>query len=160
MQKWLSGRRRTIGNRVGVDSVSRVQIPSSAPIPQLSGGQLGNFCFVRFFSTSFNSYKKGFELLFCGAAATFRRGQIPSSAPIPQLSGGQLGNFCFVPFFSTSFNSYKKGFELLICGAAAPLHETDALQLPPETKLPREPIIHEGILYEPPSSGNTITSQR
>ena len=31
MQKWLSGRRRTIGNRVGVDSVSRVQIPPSAP---------------------------------------------------------------------------------------------------------------------------------
>ncbi len=31
MQKWLSGRRRTIGNRVTVNSGSRVQIPSSAP---------------------------------------------------------------------------------------------------------------------------------
>ena len=32
MEKWLSGRRRTIGNRVYVDSVSRVRIPSSPPI--------------------------------------------------------------------------------------------------------------------------------
>ena len=31
MESWLSGRRRTIGNRVGVMSVSRVQIPDSPP---------------------------------------------------------------------------------------------------------------------------------
>ena len=31
MESWLSGRRRTIGNRVGVMSVSRVQIPNSPP---------------------------------------------------------------------------------------------------------------------------------
>ena len=31
LESWLSGRRRTIGNRVGVMSVSRVQIPDSPP---------------------------------------------------------------------------------------------------------------------------------
>ncbi len=31
MEKWLSGLRRTTGNRVNVDSVSRVQIPSFPP---------------------------------------------------------------------------------------------------------------------------------
>lgn len=31
MESWLSGRRHTIGNRVGVMSVSRVQIPDSPP---------------------------------------------------------------------------------------------------------------------------------
>ena len=31
MESWLSGRRRTTGNRVGVMSVSRVQIPDSPP---------------------------------------------------------------------------------------------------------------------------------
>ena len=31
MESWLSGLRRTTGNRVYVDSVSRVQIPNSPP---------------------------------------------------------------------------------------------------------------------------------
>ena len=31
MESWLSGRRRSTGNRVGVMSVSRVQIPASPP---------------------------------------------------------------------------------------------------------------------------------
>ena len=31
LESWLSGRRRTIGNRVGVMSVSRVRIPDSPP---------------------------------------------------------------------------------------------------------------------------------
>ena len=31
MESWLSGRRRTTGNRVSVNSASRVQIPNSPP---------------------------------------------------------------------------------------------------------------------------------
>ncbi len=31
MESWLSGRRRTTGNRVYVNSVTRVQIPNSPP---------------------------------------------------------------------------------------------------------------------------------
>lgn len=43
MESWLSGRRRTIGNRVGVMSVSRVQIPDSPPVNSKAGLRA---CFV------------------------------------------------------------------------------------------------------------------
>ena len=35
MESWLSGRRRTTGNRVYVNSVTRVQIPNSPPHPEV-----------------------------------------------------------------------------------------------------------------------------
>lgn len=45
MESWLSGRRRTIGNRVGVMSVSRVQIPDSPPDKSTETSRFSAFSF-------------------------------------------------------------------------------------------------------------------
>ena len=58
LESWLSGRRRTIGNRVGVMSVSRVQIPDSPP--KSTGIDLVSVLFIFFIAekVEYNFCKK------------------------------------------------------------------------------------------------------
>ena len=56
MESWLSGRRRTTGNRVTVMSGSRVQIPNSPPLKRLETLVSGLFSYLRIKKTAAGIY--------------------------------------------------------------------------------------------------------
>ena len=62
MESWLSGRRRTTGNRVTVMSGSRVQIPNSPPLKRLETLVSGLFSYLRTKKTAAGIYGSFFAL--------------------------------------------------------------------------------------------------